>query len=296
MKKSNLLLSTALLFSMLVASGCGDNSSSTSVNSSTSSLSTSSLSTSEVNDGLVEYMLTVKTVGRNRVPDVEVTIYEGETLVKKAVSNYLGVVEIKLPNKEYTVKLSNLPQGMFEKEEGYRFGGGEETEYTFELMTKVLEGKAPAGTKYKLGDLMYDFSFEDTDGNKYTLSETLKEKDLVLINFWHTLCGPCGMEFPIFDVGYRFHSDRVEYFCMGVDMPGWPIDTMDGIKDYKEENGYSFPMGKDVDNVFNYFGFSGIPGTVLVDKYGTIIYSEVGAMTSEDAFMDLLEDNLKLYK
>ena len=44
---------------------------------------------------------------------------------------------------------------------------------------------------YALGAPMPDFTFTDINGVSHTLSETLKEKEMVLINLWATRCGPC---------------------------------------------------------------------------------------------------------
>ena len=44
--------------------------------------------------------------------------------------------------------------------------------------------------------VLADFSVKTINGSVFTLSESLKTHDLVLINFWATWCGPCCMEFP----------------------------------------------------------------------------------------------------
>ena len=50
---------------------------------------------------------------------------------------------------------------------------------------------------YALGAPMPDFTFTDINGVSHTLSETLKEKEMVLINLWATWCGPCRMMAPV---------------------------------------------------------------------------------------------------
>ena len=262
------------------------NSTSSKTSTSTSSNVLIESTSSKVN--LVEYLITIKTIGNVRVNDVKVDIYDGEKLVGSYVTDYLGNIEVKLEAKPLKVKLSNLQKGMYEKEEGYKLDG-KGGEVLFKVMSKVIEENTPTKQKYKLGEIMYDFNFTDTDGNTYSLADTLKTKELVLINFWASWCGPCQMEFPNFELGYGYFSDKIEYFVMSVE----PTDTNSYIEEYKDEMGLSFPMGRDEDNLYSRFGYNSIPLTVLVNKYGIISYIEVGAITSEDKFIGLLEDTLR---
>ena len=72
MKKINLLLSVALLTGMVTMGGCDDKNS-----SSNNPVTSSSSKESE----MVDYLLTVKTIGGNRLNDIELNIYENEELV-----------------------------------------------------------------------------------------------------------------------------------------------------------------------------------------------------------------------
>lgn len=273
-----------LLCMLLCTAGCQD--SNTSTNSTTNK---NNNSTTTVMEKSVEYTITIKTLNNYRVNDVEVNIYDGTELIGKEVTDFTGIVEVEVPNKELTVKLTNLPKGMYELEEGYKLDG-KGGEVTFKLGSKVIEEEIPTNKKFKLGDIMYDCNFVDTTGKEYSLAETLKTKDLVLINFWGIFCGPCKMEFPNFNLGYEFFSDRVEYFVMSIDSR----DTVDRIEEFMEDNDIIFPMGRDLDNLYDHFNFGGyVPATLLVNKYGYITFCEVGSLTSEDAFIELLEENLK---
>lgn len=259
------------------------------VDSTTNSTINSTTTKNSVSDKKVEYLITIKTMANVRVNDVEVNIYDGETLIEKAVTDFIGNVEVELPKKELTVKLTNLPKGMCELEEGYKLNG-KGGNVLFQVGSSVIEEKIPSNKKFKLGDIMYDFEFTDTKGNEYSLADTLKTKDLVLINFWYSGCGPCQMEFPNFNLGYEFFSDRVEYFVMSID----PNDTISVIERYMKINNINFPMGRDENNMYDHFDFNNyVPATVLVNKYGIITFLEVGSITSEDVFIELLEENLK---
>ena len=50
---------------------------------------------------------------------------------------------------------------------------------------------ADAGVGVEPGEAMPDFTVSLTDGSTATLSELLKEKDLVVLNIFASWCGPC---------------------------------------------------------------------------------------------------------
>ena len=60
---------------------------------------------------------------------------------------------------------------------------------------------------YELGDVVHDFEVTATNGTTYKLSELLKEKKAVILNFWFLNCGPCKMEFPFLEQAYEDYAD-----------------------------------------------------------------------------------------
>lgn len=80
------------------------------------------------------------------------------------------------------------------------------------LMLTALMGTAYAdssGLGIEPGQAFPDFTVSLTDGTTATLSELLKEKDLVVLNVFASWCGPCEMEFPEMEKSYQAHSDRM---------------------------------------------------------------------------------------
>ena len=70
-------------------------------------------SSSVVAANLTTYNLTIKTLGNNRVNDVEISIYDEDKLIKTVVTDYLGNAEVEVEAKPLTVKLGNLKDGMY---------------------------------------------------------------------------------------------------------------------------------------------------------------------------------------
>lgn len=137
-----------------------------------------------------------------------------------------------------------------------------------------------------LGKPLKDFTVKTVDGGTFTLSEALKDHDMVLINLWATWCGPCGMEFPFLEEAYRQYSDRVAVVALSID----PEETADVLGDYARENGMTFPVGSDTDTQLAYaFEVMFIPTSVVVDRFGNVAAVETGAMTSTESFTELFD-------
>ena len=139
---------------------------------------------------------------------------------------------------------------------------------------------------YGLGDTLEDFTVTTWDGRTVTLSALLREKQMVLINFWATWCGPCQSEMPAFDDAWKEYGDRVAF--MMVDLTDGSRDTVDSAKAFIADKGYSFPVYFDTEySGARTYGVSSIPATVLVDGDGYVVSTHVGAM-SADSLMSML--------
>ncbi len=144
-------------------------------------------------------------------------------------------------------------------------------------------GESDAPARYTLGDPIRDFTVTSIDGRTFTLSELLREKDMVLLNLWATWCGPCEMEFPAMQAAYEEYGDRIEILALSID----DADTDEKLTEYVASHGMTFPVGHDTYDLMSAFGQSGIPTSVVIDRFGTVCYVESGAMTDPSMFAAL---------
>lgn len=155
------------------------------------------------------------------------------------------------------------------------------------VFTLAVSG-AHADPEAMYGKTFPDFTVKTIDGSTFTLSESLKTHDLVLINFWATWCGPCCMEFPYLQEAWEKYADRIDVIALSVEK----TDTIKKLNSFAKKNGYSFSIGRDEEKLFNSMRGNAIPTTLIVDRDGRVVYVEVGAKTSVSDFTDLFDSLL----
>lgn len=152
------------------------------------------------------------------------------------------------------------------------------------LLTLLAVMCVSAQGESRLGKPLADFTVQTIDGGTFTLSEALREKDMVLINLWASWCGPCEMEFPYLEEVYERHSDRAAVIALSIERS----DTPERLAEYAEAHGLTFSLGSDSGiGLGDYFGAYTIPTTVVVDRFGYVALVETGAQTSAAAFEGL---------
>lgn len=139
-----------------------------------------------------------------------------------------------------------------------------------------------------------DFTVLDADGTEITLADRLADGKPIVLNFWATWCGPCKSELPAFDKAASEYADRVTF--MMLNMTDGYQETVDGVKEFMEDNGYTFPVYFDT----NYsaaipYGANSIPLTYFVTSDGVVVGGYMGAMPEETLY-NYLEQLLELEK
>jgi len=130
-----------------------------------------------------------------------------------------------------------------------------------------------------------DFTVTDGGGNRVSTAD-LSGKPVIL-NFWATWCPPCRSELPAFDKLYRQYGNEVSF--MMIDLTDGYRETVEGVKKFMSENGYTFPVYYDTEgSAAEAYNVSSIPFTVAVGRNGNIVGTHLGAM-SEAALEKLIK-------
>lgn len=116
-----------------------------------------------------------------------------------------------------------------------------------------------------------NFTLKDANGKSVSLAD-YKGK-VVLLNFWATWCGPCGLEIPWFEeFEQQYKSQGFAVLGVSMDDDGWPA-----VKPYMEEHKMNYRVLLGNDSVSQlYGGLDALPTTFIIDRDGNIAYPHVG--------------------
>ncbi len=100
---------------------------------------------------------------------------------------------------------------------------------------------------------------------------------IVMLNFWATWCPPCRSEMPSIQRFYEKNKDVV-ILAVSVDE-----ESSEFVESFIKENGYSFPVFYDVNQLLSKkFFVRSIPTTYIIDKNGVIFKKITGAFNWEE--------------
>ena len=229
------------------------------------------------------YSVTVMTAGGMPMEGVAAYVYADSSLSDLkdyGETNESGTVSFNLPaGADYAIDLEGVPDG-YQVEEFYAFNG---SKADITLTSALIEGESLSGATLGLGDIMYDFTVTDNSGISTTLSEVLKEKKMVLLNFFYTTCGPCVTEFPYMQEAYEAYQEKVGIIALD------PMDDNAAVEGFKSSMGLTFPMVACQPAWSSTFSVQGYPTSIVVDRYGMICLIEVGGLTSARPFNSIFE-------
>lgn len=230
----------------------------------------------------VTYTVTVRSDKGTPIEGVVVSVDNGgASPIATGTTNGNGVATMVLLSAEsYRITLSCIPLG-FASKESYTF---KSTRVNINLTSlSVTTPTDHSNGNYKVGSIMGDFTLTDTDGLHYTLSELLKEKDLVILNFWFVACAPCKAEFPYLEAVHQNYADRVQLLTMS----HW--DSEDSIRQLRQQMGVTFPMIREDIGFQQGFDLQMYPTTVFIGSSGKILLIDVGGYSSEQELTSIID-------
>lgn len=109
------------------------------------------------------------------------------------------------------------------------------------------------------------------DGGKVSLAKH-RGKDVVLLDFWATWCGPCRKSLPLLaEVAAQYKDKGLVFYALN------QREDADKIKDFLAKQTFKLLVALDSDGkAGDAYGVEGIPQTVLVGKDGTIKAVHIG--------------------
>lgn len=223
--------------------------------------------------GTSTYHIQVSTASGVQLKNLSAYVYTDTTMeeletMKPLDENGYATFTASAANS-YVVVLMGAPEG-YQVQEYYTFDSKNEANIV--LTSSVITDKEkPADKNYALGDVMYDFTITASDGVQYTLSELLQEKDAVVLNFWYLNCSPCKIEFPYLEMAYAEYSDRIELLAINCE------DGNDAeLNQFASDNELTFPMAIGDKDYWYPAAYTACPTTIVVDRYGMIVYMHAG--------------------
>ena len=157
-------------------------------------------------------------------------------------------------------------------------GGSEED---FNRMLSEAKQRAQSKAKEsilskRIGQPAKNFEAMNLSGELVRLSD-LKGK-VVVLDFWATWCGPCKAAFPYVQKVYEKYRGNADLVILAVNT--W--ERVSGekrkqlVRDFLEQNRYTFPVVYDESKVVDMYGVEGIPTQFYIDRDGNIQFKEVG--------------------
>ena len=149
---------------------------------------------------------------------------------------------------------------------------------------QLLSEEELEGVTFERGDVFVDMTVTTSDGTTLKISEILKEKKAVVLNFWYINCGPCEMEFPYMQEAYDNYKEDIEIIALN------PYDgTDETVAEYKKQHELTFPMAA-VDEVWaQRMELTAYPTTVVIDREGIVSFVHTGMITETEEFNKLFE-------
>ena len=139
------------------------------------------------------------------------------------------------------------------------------------LMEVLTGGGRQAASSPLVGKPAPEINLTVLDQDDFRLKDH-RDKNIVMLDFWATWCGPCVQELPLLtEVAESYKGKGVAFYAINL------RETPDQIKKFQDDKKLKFTVAMDTDGaVGTAYGAEAIPTLVLVDKKGVIQSVHVG--------------------
>lgn len=139
------------------------------------------------------------------------------------------------------------------------------------FMTALHAGNKEA---VSVGSKAPEFALQDIHGKKQSLKSVLSDDDtkLVILGFIATRCPISRAYDEHMQSIYSDYKDKGVRF-IGINSNGKPMEDLEEMKKHADENGLTFPIVKDVDNIVaDKYGAEVTPHMYVIDRKGIVRY------------------------
>ncbi len=158
------------------------------------------------------------------------------------------------------------------------FHAPEGVEKVDSLMEIVSGGRDERGPHPLVGEVAPEVKLDLLDGGSFDLAEQ-KGKNVVILDFWATWCGPCRQAMPVIEkVADKYKDKGVMLVAVNLE------EGAEEIQKFLEDSELKVTIALDKDGaVGRAFGAEAIPQTVLVGKDGSVQVVVVGTSPNLEA-------------
>ena len=129
-----------------------------------------------------------------------------------------------------------------------------------------------------------DFTLKDENGASVKLSDYRGK--VVLLNFWATWCGPCGVEIPWFtDFEQKYKSQGFAVLGVSMDEDGWAA-----VKPFVAERKINYRILMGTDSLAQlYGGLDSLPTSFLIDREGKVAFPPHIGLISKNEYLNEIQ-------
>ena len=209
-----------------------------------------------------------------------------KTVTDFALKSTVCIYSVELLPANYTLRLDSAPEGIALETLALSYSKPVSTVY---LTRGGLIPELPASARYKVGDRLHDYTYTTVDGKTITLSEFMKGKKVLILNFFYVHCTWCDFEFPGLQAAYEKYKDDIA--LLAIDPTNF--DSVEAVQEYiqggwkpssyhpdsEKAPKLTFDFVYDATDKLNkFFKVSGYPTTAVIDREGVIREIHSGVM------------------